>query len=84
MDLGVAGSGLGGVVGFCLCGRLFLCLCLNSFVIKVVSLPVYVNVAQGCAVGFLSGCGGICRVDFGGRMLWIIFSSCWNSAGGSW
>jgi hypothetical protein len=27
MGLGFAGSGLVGVVGCCLCGRLFLCLC---------------------------------------------------------
>ena len=58
--------------------------CLNSFVMRVVSLPVYVNVAQDCAVGFLSGCGGVCGVDFWGRigkaflcrMLWMTFSSC--------
>jgi hypothetical protein len=64
--------------------------CLNSFGMKVVSLPVYVAVAQGCALGFLSGCGGICGVDFWGRIgkallcrMWIIFSY-WNSAGCSW
>jgi hypothetical protein len=38
---------------------------LNSFVIKVVSLPVYVNVAQGCAAGFFSGCRGV----FGGGFI---------------
>ena len=32
--------------------------CLNSFVMKVVSLPVYVNVARDCVVGLLSGWGG--------------------------
>ena len=36
---------------------------LNSFVMEVVSLPVYVNVAQGCAARFFSGYGGICGVD---------------------
>jgi len=63
--------------------------CLNSFVTTVVSLPVYVNVAQGCAAGFFSEGGGVCGVDFWGRigkallcrMLWIIFSSCWYLAG---
>jgi hypothetical protein len=42
--------------------------CLNSFVMKVVSLPVYMNVAQDRAVAFFSGCGGSCRVDFCGRI----------------
>jgi hypothetical protein len=42
--------------------------CLDSFVMKVVSLPVCMNVDQDCAVGFLSGCGGICGVGFGGRI----------------
>ena len=62
--------------------------CLNSFVMYVVSLPVYVNMAQDCVVGFLCGCGGICGVVFWGRigkvlcrMLWMMFSSCWYSAG---
>ena len=41
---------------------------LNSFVMKVVSLPMYLNMAQGCAAGFFSGCGGVCGVDFGGRI----------------
>jgi hypothetical protein len=41
---------------------------LNSFVMKVVSLPLYVNMAQGCAAGFFSGCGGVCGVGFGGRI----------------
>jgi hypothetical protein len=40
---------------------------LNSFVMKVVSLPVYVNVAHDCAVGVFSGCGGICGVTFLGE-----------------
>jgi hypothetical protein len=65
---------------------------LSSFVMTVVSLPVYVNVAQGCAAGFFSEGGGACGVDFGGRigkvllcwMLWIIFSFCWYSVGCSW
>ena len=60
--------------------------CLNSFVMKVVSLPVYVNVAQVRAGGFSLGVG-VAGVDFWGRigkamlwrMLWI-FSSCWYSA----
>ena len=65
---------------------------LNSFVMTVVSLPVYVNVAQGCAAGFFSMGGGVCGVDFWGRigkallcrMLWMIFSSCSHSASCSW
>ena len=32
--------------------------CLNSFVMKVVSPPVYVKVAHFCLVGWSSGCGG--------------------------
>jgi hypothetical protein len=71
---------------------IFIFVCLNSFVMKVVSLPVYVNVAHDCAVGFFSGCGGICGVTFWGRigkvlfckMLCMTFSSCWYSAGFSW
>ena len=65
---------------------------LNSFVMTVVSLPVYVNVAQGCAAGFLSEGGGVCGVDFWGRigkallcrMFWMIFSSCSQLASCSW
>jgi hypothetical protein len=72
------------------CSKL-LVVCLNSSVMRVVSLSVYVNVAQDRAVGFFSGCEGSCGVDFWGqigkellcRMLWI-FSSCWYSAGCSW
>jgi hypothetical protein len=41
---------------------------LSSFVMTVVSLPVYVNVAQGCAVLFFSEGGGACGLDFGGRI----------------
>ena len=61
--------------------------CLNSFVMKVVSLAVYVNVAEDCVVGFLSGWGGSCGVDFWwriGKVLLCISSSCWYSAGCSW
>jgi len=66
--------------------------CLNSFVMRIVSLSVYVNVVQDHAVDFFSGCGGSCGVDFWGRigkellcrMFWMIFSSCWYSAGCSW
>ena len=67
--------------------------CLNNFVMKVVSLPVYVNTAQDCVAGFLCGCGGVCElVFFGGRirkellcrMLWMVFSSCQYSAGCTW
>jgi len=59
---------------------------LNSFVMKVVSLPFYVNVAQGCAVGFFLGVEGF--VGWIGKallctMLWIL-SSFWYSAGCSW
>ena len=58
--------------------------CLNSFVMKVVSLPVYVNVAWLCAGGIPSGRRGGGEVDFWGRigkallwrMLWMAFSSC--------
>jgi hypothetical protein len=61
--------------------------CLNSFVIKVVSLPVYVKVAQALSVGFFSGSGGVTVKVFGGRigkaLLWMMFSSCWNSVGWS-
>jgi hypothetical protein len=59
---------------------------LNSFVMRVVSLPVYVNGAQDRAVGFF----WVWRKLRGGfweellcRMLWMI-SSCWYSAGCSW
>jgi hypothetical protein len=66
--------------------------CRNSFVMKVVSLPVCVNVAQVRAVGFFYGCGGGGEMDFWGRigkallwrMLWVIFSFCCYSAGCSW
>jgi hypothetical protein len=66
--------------------------CRNNFVMNVVSLPVYVNVAQVRAVDFFSGCRGGGGVDFRERfgktllwkMLWTIFSSCWYSAGCSW
>ena len=61
--------------------------CLNSFVMKVVSLSVYVNVAHLHFSGWSSGCGGEGGVFGGGvigksllrRMLWI-FSSHWYSA----
>jgi hypothetical protein len=62
--------------------------CLNSLVMKVVSLPVYVTMAQFRAVGLFAGCEGGGWADFWGRigkallwrMLWMIFSSCWHSA----
>jgi hypothetical protein len=41
---------------------------LSSFVMKVVSLPVYMYLAQGCAAVFFSEGGGTCGVDFGGRI----------------
>ena len=57
---------------------------------KLVSLPVCVNVAHVRAVCFFSGCGGVGGVDFWGRigkaLLWRmwIFSCCLYSAGCSW
>ena len=46
---------LGGVVG---CGSCGMFVCLKSFVMNVISLSVYVNVAHVCFVWYVSGCDG--------------------------
>ena len=76
---------------------IFMSVCLNSFVMYVVSLPEYVNVARVCFVrGFVGllgswvgkgGCiwwGGGIGKELLCRMLWIMFSSFWYSAVCSW
>ena len=48
-----------GVGGYCFARKATLMsVCMNSFVMKVVSLPVYVEVAHFRLAGWFSGCGG--------------------------